>query len=49
MTLIARITALINVVASDIKNLFQNKQDKIKHGTATPIGGNDGDIYLQHQ
>ena len=30
MTLIARITALINVVASDIKNLFQNKQDKIK-------------------
>ena len=45
MTLIARITALINVVASDIKN----KQDKIKHGTATPTGGNDGDIYLQHQ
>lgn len=49
MTLIARITALINVVASDIKNLSKNKQDKIKHGTATPTGGNDGDIYLQHQ
>ena len=49
MTHIARITALINVVASDIKNLFQNKQDKITHGTATPKCGNDGDIYLQHQ
>ena len=49
MTLISRITALINVVASDIKNLFQNKQDKIKHGTSTPTGGKDGDIYLQHQ
>ena len=31
MTLIARITALINVVASDIKNLFQNKQDKLQN------------------
>ena len=30
MTLIARITALINVVASDIKNLFQNKQDNLQ-------------------
>ena len=49
MTLIDRITALINAIGADIKNLFQNKQDKIKHGTATPTGGNDGDIYLQHQ
>lgn len=30
MTLISRITALINVVASDIKNLFQNKQDNLQ-------------------
>ena len=37
MTLIARITALINVVASDIKNLFQNKQDKL-----STISGNVG-------
>ena len=49
MTLIARTTALINAIGVDIKNLFQNKQDKIKHGTSTPTGGNDGDIYLQHQ
>ncbi len=49
MTLIARITALINAIGVDIKNLFQNKQDKITHGTETPTGGNDGDIYLQHQ
>ena len=49
MTHIARITALINAIGVDIKNLFQNKQDKITHGTATPTGGNDGDIYLQHQ
>ena len=49
MTLIARITALINAIGVDIKNLFKNKQDKITHGTATPTGGNDGDIYLQHQ
>ena len=49
MTLIARITTLINAIGVDIKNLFQNKQDKITHGTATPTGGNDGDIYLQHQ
>ena len=49
MTLIARITALINSIALDVKNLIANKQDKIKHGTATPTGGNDGDIYLQHQ
>ena len=49
MTLIARITALINAIGVDIKNLFQNKQDKITHGTATPTDGNDGDIYLQHQ
>ena len=49
MTLIARITALINAIGVDIKNLFQNKQDKITHGTATHTGGNDGDIYLQHQ
>lgn len=49
MTLIARITALINAIGVDIKNLFKNKQDKITHGTATPKGGNDGDIYLQHQ
>lgn len=49
MTLIARITALINAIGVDIKNLFQNKQDKITHGTATPTGGKDGDIYLQHQ
>ena len=49
MTLIARITALINAIGVDIKNLFQNKQDKITHGTATPTGGNDGDIYLQHK
>ena len=49
MTLIARITALINAIGVDIKNLFKNKQDKITHGTATPTGGKDGDIYLQHQ
>ena len=49
MTLIARITALINAIGVDTKNLFQNKQDKITHGTETPTGGNDGDIYLQHQ
>lgn len=49
MTHIARITALINAIGVDIKNLFKNKQDKITHGTATPTGGNDGDIYLQHQ
>lgn len=49
MTLIARITALINAIGVDIKNLFKNKQDKITHGTATPTGGNDGDIYLQHK
>ena len=49
MTLIARITALINAIALDVKNLIANKQDKITHGTAEPSGGNDGDIYLQHQ
>lgn len=49
MTLIARITVLINAIALDVKNLIANKQDKITHGTATPTGGNDGDIYLQHQ
>lgn len=44
MTLIARITALINVVASDIKNLFQNYQNlensKQKKVTVIPITGN---------
>ena len=39
MTLIARITALINVVASDIKNLFQNKLEK---GTYT---GSASDLF----
>ena len=44
MTLISRITALINVVASDIKNLFQNYQNlensKQKKVTVIPIKGN---------
>ena len=37
MTLIARITALINVVASDIKNLSKNKQDSLQ-GVTSNIG-----------
>ena len=32
-----------------LQNVLNNKQDKITHGTSTPTGGNDGDIYLQHQ
>ena len=32
-----------------LQNILDNKQDKITHGTSTPTGGNDGDIYLQHQ
>ena len=32
-----------------LQNVLDNKQDKITHGTSTPTGGNDGDIYLQHQ
>lgn len=49
MTLIGRITALINAIALDVKNLLANKQDKITSGTANPTGGSDGDIYLQYQ
>ena len=44
MSLIGRITALINAIASDIKN----KQNKISFGTSQPSGGNDVDIYLQY-
>ena len=39
MTLIARITALINAIGVDIKNLFQNKLDK---GTYT---GSAADLF----
>ena len=44
MTLIARITALINAIGVDIKNLFQNYQNlensKQKKVTVIPITGN---------
>ena len=36
-------------ISTATQQALNNKQDKITHGTATPTGGNDGDIYLQHQ
>ena len=38
----------VNESLDELNNSLDTKQNKITSGTATPSGGNDGDIYLKY-
>lgn len=41
------VKALSALQGKNLKDLIEQKQDKINYGTEIPTGGSDGDIYIQ--